>query len=134
MWTTRGPGGKCQVHIDMYTKFQRGERLSAQEREDWNHASQMALNAAQPLTYMFGDTVRIDQFYKMADWRSTPERSLHYSEMNKRGNTPLSEGTIANHGRVILNLTIWLRGEYYFHDESMPWVGKSTYPPASLPK
>ena len=35
----RGPDGRCQVHIDTYTKFQRGEGLSAQEREDWNHAS-----------------------------------------------------------------------------------------------
>ena len=113
----RGPGGKCQVHIDTYTKFQRGERLSAEEREDWNHASQMALNAAWPLTYIFGDTVGMDKFYKTADWCSTPELSLHYREMNKRGNTPLSEGTIANHGRAILNLTTWLRGEYCFDDE-----------------
>ena len=30
----RGPGGKCQMHIDMYTKFQRVKRLGARERQD----------------------------------------------------------------------------------------------------
>ena len=76
----------------------------------------MALNASCPLTYIFGDQVCMDKFYKMADWCSTPERALHYRETNKRGNTPLSEGMIANHGRAILNLTMWLRGKYCFDD------------------
>ena len=58
----------------------------------------------------------MDRFYKMADWCSTPQLSLHYPEINKRGNTPLMEGTIANHGRAIINLTTWLRGEYCFHE------------------
>ena len=39
------------------------------------------------------------------------------TEKRTRGNTPLSEGTIVNHGWAILNLTTWLRDKYCFDDE-----------------
>ena len=109
-------GGKCKIHVDIYNKIQKGKPLSAQEHEDWNFVNRMKLNAISPLSYMFDDTVCMEDFHKMADWCATQEDAYAYRNTNKRDKTLLCEGTVANHSRAVINLTNWLIGEYYLDE------------------
>ena len=71
----------------------------------------------RPLSYIFGDTVHIEDFHKMADWCTTQEDALAYRNTNKMGKTLLCEGTVANHSCALINLTNWLIGEYCFDEQ-----------------
>ena len=100
-----------------YTTRYRRESLSTQMHEDWNFVNRMKLNAIGPLSYMFSDTVRMEDFHKMADWCATQEDAYANRNTNKRDKTLLCEGTVANHSRAVINLMNWIIDEYCLDEQ-----------------